>query len=63
MNQITLKAARINANLKQQEVANHLSVNIATVSSWETGKNMPSLKNFRKLCDLYNCALEEIKFE
>lgn len=50
---ITLRAARVNAGLTQAEVALALGVNIATVSSWETGKTKPSLENFRKLCALY----------
>lgn len=50
---ITLKAARVNAGLDQSDVARALNVNIATVSSWETGKTHPSLENFRKLCKLY----------
>lgn len=62
MTKITLKAARINAGLKQTDVANHLGVNVATVSSWETGKNTPSLKNFYKLCELYGWPEEGFKF-
>lgn len=63
MTKITLKAARINAGLKQTDVANHLGVNVATVSSWETGKNTPHIKNFRKLCELYKCSEEEIRID
>lgn len=58
---ITLKAARVNAGLDQSEVAKKLGVNIATVSSWETGKTNPSLENFRKLCELYKWSEEFIK--
>lgn len=58
---ITLKAARVNAGLDQSEVAKKLGVNIATVSSWETGKTNPSLENFRKLCELYKWPEEFIK--
>lgn len=59
---ITLKAARVNAELDQYEVAKKLGVNIATVSSWETGKTKPSLDNFRKLCELYEWPENCIKF-
>lgn len=58
---ITLKAARVNVGLDQSEVAKKLGVNIATVSSWETGKTNPSLENFRKLCELYKWPEEFIK--
>lgn len=57
---ITLKAARINAGLDQSDVARKLNVNIATISSWETGKTRPSLTNFRKLCELYGWPEDSI---
>lgn len=60
---ITLKAARVNAGLDQSDVARKLGVNIATVSSWETGKTRPSLENFRKLCKLYDWPEEHIRLE
>lgn len=59
--QITLRAARVNAGLGQSFVAYKLGVNVATVSSWETGKTKPSLNNFRKLCELYGCPEDMIK--
>lgn len=59
--QITLRAARVNAGLGQSFVAYKLGVNVATVSSWETGKTKPSLDNFRKLCELYGCPEDMIK--
>lgn len=59
---ITLKAARVNAGLNQSDVANELSVNITTVSNWESGKTKPSIENFRKLCELYKWPENCIKF-
>lgn len=60
---ITLRAARVNAGLDQADVARELGVNIATVSSWETGKTRPSLDNLEKLCRLYNCPMDHIRWE
>ena len=60
--QITLRAARVNAGLDQSDVAHKLGVNIATVSSWETGKTRPSLENFKKLCELYKWPESGIKW-
>lgn len=60
---ITLRAARVNAGLDQADVARELGVNIATVSSWETGKTRPSLDNLEKLCRLYNWPQEHIRWE
>lgn len=58
---ITLRAARVNAGMDQIDVAKALGVNIATVSSWETGKTNPSLENFKKMCELYRIPVEFIK--
>lgn len=60
---ITLRAARINAGLDQSDVADELGVNIATVSSWETGKTRPSLDNLEKMCRLYRWPMERIRWE
>lgn len=60
---ITLRAARVNAGLDQADVARELGVNIATVSSWETGKTQPSLENFHKLCQLYGWPEGQIRME
>ena len=60
---ITLRAARVNAGLDQADVARELGVNIATVSSWETGKTQPSLENFKKLCWLYRWSEDQIRME
>lgn len=61
--QITLRAARVNAGMSQSEAAYKLSVNISTVSSWENGKTVPSLENFRKLCRLYGWPEDGIKLK
>jgi len=51
---ISLVAARINAGLTQEEVAKKLSINKKTVANWESGKTIPDINQFRKLCALYN---------
>lgn len=63
MHKITLKAARVNAGLSQSKVARLLGVNIATISSWETGKTKPSLENFKKLCQIFDWPEEGIKWD
>lgn len=57
---ITLRAARVNAGLDQADVARELGVNIATVSSWETGKTKPSLDNFQRMCELYDWPAQDV---
>lgn len=40
--QISLKACRVNANLKQTDLAKLLSVCPDTIKNWESGKTSPS---------------------
>ena len=40
---LTLKAARVNKGLTQEDVAKALNVTKKTVGSWEMGKTMPKI--------------------
>ena len=51
---ISLKAARVNANMTQSEVAKKLQKNKQTIVNWETGKTSIDAANFAALCKLYN---------
>ena len=57
---ITLKAARVNANLTQSEVAKLLRKNKQTIVNWENGKTPIDLGNLSLLCKLYNIKEENI---
>ena len=50
---ISLKAARVNANLTQEEVAKLLRKNKQTIVNWENGKTVIDVGNFTALCQLY----------
>jgi len=50
---MSLKAARINANKKQSEAAEHLGVCIDTIKNWESGKSMIRADQFQRLCSFY----------
>lgn len=50
---LSLKAARVNADLTQAQVAEKLGKNPMTIASWEKGKTSPSIKNLYRLCKLY----------
>jgi len=60
MEKITLKAARINANLKAREVAGRIKVSVTTLSAWETFKRYPNALQFKELCQLYGVHMEDI---
>lgn len=63
MDRITLKAARVNARLKQSEVEQRLGLPRSTLTRWETGKNIPRADTMVKLCDLYGVSVKEIDLE
>lgn len=62
MLRISLRAARINAGLKQIDTANALKVDKKTVSSWEKGKTMPSADKVSALCSLYGMSYDNIRW-
>ncbi len=62
MGKMTLKALRINAGLKQTDVAKALKVSNKTVSSWENGYTYPKPKYIDAICNLYNVEYDHINF-
>lgn len=58
--QISLKAARVNANLSQVEAAAALAVNTATIGRWEAGKSYPKATQLAALCRLYGVQINDI---
>ena len=62
MLKISLKAARVNAELSQKDVAKALGVSNKTISSWENGDTFPSAKYVTLLCELYNVSYDDIIF-
>ena len=60
---ITLKAARVNGRLTQNEVAIALGVTKKTVSSWENGKTVPNFDKIEALCSLYGLKYDDIQWK
>lgn len=59
---MSLKAARTNSNLTQEEVAMRLRVTKKTVSSWENGKTLPTLDKIEAICELYGLSYDDIQW-
>ena len=57
---ISLAAARVNAELTQDEVAKKLHVGKQTVVSWEKGETEPKVSQAMALSILYNMPLNYI---
>lgn len=60
---ITLKAARINKGLTQNDVAIALNVTKKTVGAWENGKSVPNINKIEMLCALYGRKYDEIQWK
>ena len=57
---ISLAAARVNANLTQDEVAKELKVSNKTVGNWESGKTIPNSATIYYLSILYKIPKDNI---
>lgn len=53
MFQISLEAARVNANKTQADAAKALNRSVSTIKNWESGRSIPDASDFRALCALY----------
>ena len=58
--QISLKAARVNANLTQRETAEKMGIDRSTVINWESGKTYPTAPQLIQLCTLYGVGVDDI---
>ena len=59
---IQLKAARVNANLSQEEAANLLNISRATLQNYESGKTVPQWDTVKKFEEIYNFPTDYIFF-
>lgn len=57
---VSLAAARANADMSQQQLADALGVDKGTVYNWENGKGIPSAVNLRKISELSNIPMDYI---
>lgn len=62
MGKLTLKALRVNAGLKQKEVAKMLGKSDKTISSWENGLSFPRTEDIDAICKLYGVKYDNINF-
>lgn len=59
---ISLRAARVNAGLKQREVAVLINVDKSTISSWERGLSQPKIEQAQALSEIYKIPLDDLIF-
>lgn len=55
-----IKEKRQAAGMKQAELAEKVNATQRQVSSWESGKFMPSIENIVKIADVFGCKVDEL---
>ena len=60
--QISMAAARVNANMTQQEAAKKLGISKATLQNYEAGKTVPDWDMVHKIGSVYQFPHEYIFF-
>lgn len=59
---VTLKAARVNADLTQEEAAERLGVSKATITNWECGRSFPDVLQLKKIEEVYGVSYNNLVF-
>ncbi len=60
MQKISLKTARVNAGLTQEEAARAVHRGKQTISAWESGQSIIDANSFLALCELYRLDVDHI---
>ena len=59
---MTMRAARVNAGLKQSEAAKALNISKNTLSNYENSKTVPDIEMAKQMAEIYGCSVNDIKF-
>lgn len=59
---ITLKAARVNAGLTQDEVARELCISKSTIVNYEKYRTIPDIETAQKMARLYGVSVNDLIF-
>lgn len=59
---LSLKAARVNADMTAEEAAKSIGVTTRTLTNWENGKTYPSTTQIEKIEKTYNVSIANIRF-
>lgn len=59
---LSLKAARVNCNLTQEEAAKRIGVTPKMLSKWENAESFPSVKRLPAILKAYNVGYDDIIF-
>jgi len=59
---MTLKAARVNAGLKQLDAARELGISKNTLASYENYRTVPDIEKSQRIAELYGVTVNDIIF-
>lgn len=59
---ISMKAARVNKGLTQEEAAHKLGITKNTLLNYEKGRTAPDIDIFKRIVKLYGCTVDDIIF-
>ena len=62
MVKLSLKAARINANLDQKAAAKAIGVSNKTLGTWENGITSPPANKIPSIIELYGVPYDQLNF-
>lgn len=60
LDRISMKAARVNANISQGEMAKRLGKSQNTVLAWELGRKAPRMDELQAYCRECGCSIADI---
>lgn len=60
--EMTLKAARINADLDQRTAASRIGITPETLGNWENGITFPNVPQIMKIEEVYGVKYADIRF-
>ncbi len=60
--QISLRSARINANLSQEQLAKKLGVHRQTIKNWEKNPAKLTIEKAESICEVLNVNMSDIFF-
>lgn len=60
---VSLRAARVDVGLRQQDMADKLGVNKKTIQSWEAGRTVPKADMIPNICEVLSRPYNEIRWK
>lgn len=57
---VSMAAARVNAGLTQEEIAEKMQISRQTVANWESGRVSPRPAQFKLFCELCNAPMDKV---